>query len=386
MKDKLHVLVIPTWYPNGKDKLMGIYHKVFCKALADSGKVNTNMIYIYRQGISLAHKYPFMKKYTVDNCDGYDVYIKKMLDITKFGFDRQMKAYTRTLEKLFLRYVKKFGYPDVIHAQTILAAGYAASVIGKKYSIPVVVTEHATYFESFFTGKKEKYARFVAENASINCVGKYMCSILKEKYSVTSEVLPNIADTATFGIPKAEPDETFRLITIAGLRPPKKVDNTVKALKLLRDRGEIGDFEFVVVGDGEMEESYKKTTSDLSMDDKVKFVGRKASEEVSQYLSKADALVIASEIETFGIPAVEALASGTPVICTKCKGPEGFLDGECAELCEVNDVEDLARAIKNMYLRKGSFDPDALRIKAKEFSSESVANKAIGIYKRILAK
>jgi hypothetical protein len=37
-------------------------------------------------------------------------------------------------------------------------------------------------------------------------------------------------------------------------------------------------------------------------------------------------------------------------------------------------------------LRKGSFDPEALRIKAKEFSSESVANKAIAIYKRVLEK
>ena len=51
MSDRLHVLVIPTWYPNGKDKLIGIYHKTFCKALTENVEVDVNMLYIDRQGI-----------------------------------------------------------------------------------------------------------------------------------------------------------------------------------------------------------------------------------------------------------------------------------------------------------------------------------------------
>ena len=43
----MKVLVIPSWYPEGNDRLMGIYHKDYCMAI--SNKIDVDMIYIYRQ-------------------------------------------------------------------------------------------------------------------------------------------------------------------------------------------------------------------------------------------------------------------------------------------------------------------------------------------------
>ena len=52
----MNVLVIPSWYPSGKDKLMGIYHKEFCEALANKN-INVNMLFIERERLNNPIKY-----------------------------------------------------------------------------------------------------------------------------------------------------------------------------------------------------------------------------------------------------------------------------------------------------------------------------------------
>ena len=91
----LHVLVIPTWYPNGEDKLIGVYHKLFSTALAEYG-VKTNMLYVDRQGLSSLPKYPTMQKLYEESNTGYVTYCRRMLDISKFSADAQLNAYCRT--------------------------------------------------------------------------------------------------------------------------------------------------------------------------------------------------------------------------------------------------------------------------------------------------
>ena len=77
----MNVLIVPSWYPEGNDELLGIYHKEFASAISDY--VNTNMLYIYRIGLSYVFKYPFMKKLEIDDLGTYKVYKFKMLDIGK---------------------------------------------------------------------------------------------------------------------------------------------------------------------------------------------------------------------------------------------------------------------------------------------------------------
>lgn len=385
MKENLHVLVIPTWYPKGRDALIGIYHKTFCKVLAETGKAKVNMLYVDRVGVKQLPQYPFMKKEYEEACEGYTMYARRMLSRAKISFKWQTRAYAKAMEKAFLSYVKKEGKPDVLHAHVAVPAGYGAALIGKKYGIPVLLTEHA--FSPWAKPESQEFARFVAKNAKITTVSTFLQNMLREKYDTDSELLPNVVDTSVFEKPRALlNDGVYRLLTISALRYGKFVDVTIKALRLLRDRGEIGKFEFTVIGDGQTEDVYKQAAIDLQMTDCVKFVGRKTPAEAAEYLTHADTLVIASDFETFGIPALEALAAGVPVVCTRCYGPETFLNDTCAEMCEFRNPEDLARAIKAMYERKGTFDEDALRSVAKAFGSEAIANRAFALYEEMLQK
>jgi len=72
----MKVLVIPSWYPNGEDKLMGIYHKEFTYALNTSG-IDADMLFIERERISKPLNYLFMKKKEITNEKNYKVYIHK---------------------------------------------------------------------------------------------------------------------------------------------------------------------------------------------------------------------------------------------------------------------------------------------------------------------
>ena len=170
----MNILVIPSWYPNGTDKLMGIYHKEFCEALAKRDNIKVNMLYLDRQRLSAPFKYLFMSKKEVIQEEGYKTYMRKMLDLHKISFDIEMKKYARVLEKAFKDYIKENPKPDIIHAQVTNPAGYASCKLGQKYNIPVVVTEHATYYERFFKGEDYKYGKYVLDNSYFTTVSAYM--------------------------------------------------------------------------------------------------------------------------------------------------------------------------------------------------------------------
>ena len=101
----MNILVIPSWYPNGKDMLMGVYHKEFCEALAKRKKIKVNMLFIERERLNNPIKYLFMKKNYVIKEQGYQTFVKRMLNVERVSFDWQMKRYAKTLEKAFKRYL-----------------------------------------------------------------------------------------------------------------------------------------------------------------------------------------------------------------------------------------------------------------------------------------
>ena len=119
-----------------------------------------------------------MQKLYEESNTGYVTYCRRMLDISKFSADAQLSAYCRTVEKLYKAYVKKHGKPDILHAHVTVPAGYAAAKLGEKYHIPVVITEHSSYFERFFEGSTAKYGLYAARHSVMTCVSGYMTDIL----------------------------------------------------------------------------------------------------------------------------------------------------------------------------------------------------------------
>jgi len=378
----MRVLVIPTWYPSGEDKLMGIYHKEFTEALNKNG-IEANMLFIDRQRLSKPLKYLFMKKKIVENESNYKVFKYRMLNLEPIGFEFQLKAYVNKMEHAFKDYLKNNPKPDILHAQVTVPAGYAAVVVGQKYGIPVVVTEHGGKLERFYEKEPfKKYGMYVLENSSYSTVSGYMKKIVL-KHSKECDIIPNQVNTSIFkNNIKRKINGKFKLLSCCALREGKRLDIAFKAIKKLIDEGV--ELEYKIIGDGFYEEIFKKSAIDNGVNEYVTFLGRKTKEEIPAYMEEANALLISSELESFAIPGVEALASGLPVISTKCLGPEEFVDDKCGVLCNVNDPDDMARAIKEVITNYEKYDKKHMEKVADKFSEKNVVQAALTVYEKAI--
>ena len=98
----------------------------------------------------------------------------------------------------------------------------------------------------------------------------------------------------------------------------------------------------VMIGDGPERVDAEDETRRLGVEASVSFLGK--IDDIAPLLASADLFLLPSETESFGLSALEALASGVPVVCTRVGGlPEVVRDGETGFLCEVGDVEGMAR-------------------------------------------
>lgn len=375
----MKVLVIPSWYPEGNDSLLGIYHKEYTKAL--STKIDTDMLYISRYGISDIFKYILSQKLEIDNEATYKVYKLKMLDLSKISYKLQMKLYTKKLEKLYKKYIKHNTIPDILHAEVTIPAGYAVTKLGKKYNIPVIVTEHSSNLLQYFKDNNTEYGKYVLDNARYSTVSNIMKKQLKD-YTTNVDIIPNLVDTTVFNKKKTK-HKKISLVTVSAFRIGKGINHIINAMDILVNKKNI-DCHLDIVGDGYKKDEYIKLANDLNLDKHITFHGRKNKDEIAEILSHNDIYVVGSDYESFCIPGVEALASGLPVVSTKCYGPEEYLDNKCGILCNTKDPKDMADKIIEVSKKLNKYDIKYLRSVADRFSYDKVIDKALNIYKDML--
>src|SRR5690606_2836930 len=99
----------------------------------------------------------------------------------------------------------------------------------------------------------------------------------------------------------------------------------------------------VFVGDGPDRPEAASEAARLGLSDEVVFLGKQDS--VAELLTCADLFLLPSASESFGLSALEALASGVPVVATRTGGlPEVVEDGVTGHLGEIGDVEGMGAA------------------------------------------
>ncbi|WP_353957097.1 glycosyltransferase family 4 protein [uncultured Ornithinimicrobium sp.] len=109
------------------------------------------------------------------------------------------------------------------------------------------------------------------------------------------------------------------------------------------------DPEVWIVGEGAERSRLEELASTLGISERVRFHGRRTATEVQELMTEADAVVVPSRIEPFGIVVLEAWASGTVVVATSRGGPAGFVsDGVDGLLVDPEDLPSVVEAIDSV--------------------------------------
>jgi len=158
------------------------------------------------------------------------------------------------------------------------------------------------------------------------------------------EVIPNFVDTARFapaGERRARDARApVRLIHVSNLRPVKRAVDLVEILaRVRRDL----DARLVIVGDGPDRRAVEERAAALGVAAHVELLGKRA--DFVEELRRADAFLLPSEVESFGVAALEALSAGVPVFAYRVGGlPEVIAPG-VGRLAPPFDVDALAGAV-----------------------------------------
>ena len=149
-------------------------------------------------------------------------------------------------------------------------------------------------------------------------------------------------------------NDVFSIVYAGMLIPLKKVDITLRALGMLKDRY---DFRFTIIGDGEERANLEALTEELGLTERVEFRGRVKRHEVLAEMGKADCFAMGSSPETFGLTYLEAMACGCYTIGSKGEGIDGVLvSGENGMLVTPGDAEEMAAALELYFTA-----PDAVK-------------------------
>lgn len=231
-------------------------------------------------------------------------------------------------------------------------AGYMAKQILKDegIDIPMVTTLHGT--DITLVGNHPFYKPAVTFSINKSDVVTSVSQSLKDEtmklFNISNEIVvipnfieltKNINDASTPCFRSVMAKENERIIThISNFRKVKRIPDIIKIFYNIQK--EI-PAKLMMVGDGPEKEKAENLCAELGIEDKVIFFGN--SHEIDRILSYSDLFLLPSETESFGLAALEAMASGVPVISSNSGGlPEVNHQGISGYLSDVGNVEEMA--------------------------------------------
>ena len=322
-------------------------------------------------------------------------------DPHEFTFSNDMMAWTLAMGHSMVRAglsLKKRGSnrpwrPDVVHAHDWLVA-HPAIALAQFYDVPMVSTVHATEagrHSGWVSGAISRQVHaveswLVRESDSLITCSASMADEITELFGpglAEISVICNGIDAARWPFAERRPRSgPAELLYLGRLEYEKGVHELIAALPRIR-RTHPGAT-LTIAGEGTQLGWLVEQARKHRVLKAIRFVGHLGHAELLAVLHRADAAVLPSHYEPFGIVALEAAAAGTPLVTSNIGGlGEAVINGQTGVSCPPRDVAGLAAAVRTVL-----DDPDAAQRRARaarqrltsDFDWKTVAAKTAQVY------
>ncbi len=289
---------------------------------------------------------------------------------------------------------------DLLHVHYAIPHSISAilareSIKDKRY-IPVITTLHGT--DITLVGADRSYlpiTRYgLQQSDGVTAVSRFLKQATIETFDFDEiEVIPNficpnhylkITDSPL----KQElaPNGEKLLVHVSNFRAVKRPTDCVEILAKVLQKG--ADVKLVMVGDGPEFSAVEYLAKELNVFERVEFVGKQAK--ISDYVGISDLSLLPSELESFGLAALEAQSCEVPVIASRVGGiPEVVSDGETGFLSDVGDTEkmseDAFRLLSDEKLRT-KFGERGRELAISRYHAEKIIPQYIAFYEKVLKR
>jgi N-acetyl-alpha-D-glucosaminyl L-malate synthase BshA len=309
------------------------------------------------------------------------------------------QPYELALSSKLVDMVQLYGI-ELLHVHYAIPHAYAAymaqqMLLEKGIHIPIVTTLHGT--DITLVGSHPFYKPAVAfsinKSDAVTSVSESLKKDTMRLFNIKKDihVVPNFIDldkhlnnfTDCQRAMMAKDDE-FIITHISNMREVKQIPDVIKIFYNIQKELPA---KLMLVGEGPEKEGAEMLVEDLGISDKVVFFGN--SNEIDRILCFSDLFLLPSQTESFGLAALEAMASGVPVISTNTGGlPEVNIDGYSGYLSDVNAVADMSanaiKILKNSETLK-TFKANA-KAQSKKFDIHAIVPQYEAIYEETLDK
>ncbi len=256
--------------------------------------------------------------------------------------------------------VVKYENLDLLHVHYAIphaSAAYMAQQILKSQNIniPFITTLHGT--DITLVGKDPSFEPVITFSINNSNAVTTVSESLKEDtfkhFDITNEiqVIPNFICSKHYQLPNNDfykkryaPNGEFIITHISNFRKVKRIEDVVKVFRKIR---KVMPCRLLFVGDGPDRINIERACRSSCEREDVLFLGH--LESTREVLNISDLFILPSQTESFGLAALEALASSVPVITTNAGGlPEVVDHNVNGFLSEVGDTDDMANNAINL--------------------------------------